>query len=72
MSIRVQSDLSLAQEDAFSLAENRAVAPAAWFLLHYKMTEEKGMDETSLHVDVRVWPIWESINQGHKPGCNSD
>lgn len=38
----------------------------------YKMTEEKGMDETSLHVDVRVWPIWESINQGHKPGCNSD
>lgn len=38
----------------------------------YKMTEEKGMDETSLHVDVRVWTIWESINQGHKPGCNSD
>lgn len=28
-----------------------------------KMTNKKGMDETSLCGDVRVWPIWESINR---------
>lgn len=64
MSVRVQSDLgtSLAQEDAFFLAENSSSFSSMVFAAH-KMTNKKETDETSLCGDVRVWPTWESINQ---------